>query len=172
MNTSSAHRASQVLLSLADAFAVNPLVHSLKKEFNSVGAISTRHNGNSALPMASANTNSQPNSGKFVPLSGVRSIRDLSLELKASANSKLGLQVDAPRTTTASSRNALLEELNLKLQNFVDRNEFRRQMELSRVVGKEVDLSYLLLLHFVMGYTSFFPFLGQRAFSMGLECHQ
>ena len=170
MNTSSAHRASQVLLSLADAFAVNPLVHSLKKEFNSVGGISTRQNGSSALPMTSASMNSQSNPGKFVPLSGVRSIRDLSLELKASANSKLGLQVDAPRATTASSRNAVLEELNLKLQNFVDRNEFRRQMELSRVVGKEVNISHVLVLYYLSWV--FLLYLGQRAFSMGLECHQ
>ena len=74
-------------------------------------------------------------SSKFVPICSVRSIRDLSLEMKASSSTAKGIQFNS---RALSSKFELLSEINSKLHPTADRNEFRKQMDMSRVIGKEV----------------------------------
>lgn len=123
--TNAAHRSSQILMSFADAFSVTPTaaVH-LEGE-----GVSSQRNRAQTITQSVAGT------GKFYPTCNVKSIRDLSLELKASSNSKHALQFS---TLAVSSRLSMLDDLHSKLQISIDRSEFRKQMDSSRVIGKEV----------------------------------
>lgn len=142
-SATAAYRASQVLISVADVFTTSLAsmpMHAQSRSRVAQPVGSTAGAGTSAGSSATGGTAGNASganasiSSKFVPLSAVRNLRDLVLEMKASSSS-----LKAGRTM--NSRFAFLDELSQKLRPLVDRIDFKRQMEMSRVVGKEVSCS-------------------------------
>jgi hypothetical protein len=136
------YRASQILLSVSDVFTANlpPLpVHSQSRSRAAgfgAGSMGTGGAGTTGAGIGpSVSSVGTVSSSKFVPVSSVRTVRDLVLEMKASSTNEQAVQYSAP---ALSSKLALLQELNTKLHPNIDRLEFKKRMESSRVIGKEV----------------------------------
>jgi hypothetical protein len=81
------------------------------------------------------NPSSASNNGKFLPPCSVKNLKDLSMEIKYSCGISSGVQNIA---NPLSSNYNLLQDLNTKFISPSDKQEFRKQIEASKTVGKEV----------------------------------
>jgi hypothetical protein len=149
------YRASQILLSISDVFSASasgPPMHTQSRSrtacLNSgnTGSVATAAAGTSSGGSgpstaggagigSSASSIGSGVSGKFVPVCSVRTIRDLAIEMKASSSQAQAAQFNMRSVT---SKLSILEELNAKLRPNTDKAEFKKQMDSSRVLGKEV----------------------------------
>lgn len=161
-STTDLFQASQILLSLADAFSIassaaptNDSINNANEDGvtggNGGGYGNSNSNGmnmpaprgsilpSSSLPLRHRATTSSAATlnaaGRYVPTCNVKDIRGLSLELRASSNAH---NANYYNTRAAAAKFNLLADLNEKLTLAVDKNDFKKQMDASKVIGKEV----------------------------------
>ena len=134
-----AHRASQILLSLADSFSVIPYSFSSSYTVEDMNSSHLVKHRPSIVEKPNLNGNNQ--FGKIVPPCSVQILKDLAIELKLL--SLTGVQYNYLLNSTNYS---LLQELNTKLINQTDKLEFKKQIEASKTIGKEVATQIILFI--------------------------
>ncbi|CAK9856921.1 unnamed protein product [Sphagnum jensenii] len=152
-----AHRASQLLLSLADTFSVAPYSFSTGVTVEEVpppatGVVSVKLKRPSVI-VNNTNTGGGNNTGRFIPPNTVKFLKDLAVEMKLSCMSS-STQNNINYYT--SSNFSLLQDLNAKFINTSDKLEFRKQIEASKTIGKEVRLIKYSLCSSAIHYTPTF----------------
>lgn len=171
VSTSRAHKASQILLALADAFSLMPYKQvsgmHISGLSNSANSISSRNRAPSAAlapnkppastPQGNTSTASAgSNRSNFSPLN-IQTIYELAEEIKISSFSNISTltipndpgasqhHIIVPPVDTASvSTLDVIKTLRASLTPIVDKNDFTKQMDQSRVIGKEVRFTALI----------------------------
>ncbi|RYG68983.1 hypothetical protein EON64_03875, partial [archaeon] len=151
-----AHKSSQLLIDLAEAFSIMPLKQtsgahasnlsatpSAKGRNGSItnkagGGVPTIPSGGNATTLANVQ-----NKSNFLPLN-ISTLFELAEEIKISTSSSVavqGVKRYENNSSVLSSSNArtldVLNSLRMNLTPSIDKTDFSKQMELSRVLGKE-----------------------------------
>jgi hypothetical protein len=145
-----AHNASQLLCDIAHAFTLLPssqetlgthvVSTTTTTAMSNNNTISTRNRNMSITNKAQANNGSNrewfagfagQHRSNFLPLK-IETVYELAQEIKISSS----LSLSGPRTSDTQSLDAL-QNLRLALTPVTDKHDFVRQMDCSRVIGKE-----------------------------------
>lgn len=151
-SSSQAHKASQLLVDLAEAFTIMPYkqtsgVHASNLSTTSVKArsgsiLSKSGSGSSTAAVTPVQPSGVSSKSNFLPLN-IRTVFDLTEEIKVSSLTSLSIQkrsADSNVSVYAQSNARSLSSLcslRSSLTPSVDKADLARQMELSRVIGKE-----------------------------------
>ena len=76
-------------------------------------------------------------SARFTPTTRVSNIRELAMEIKSIGGVNYNLY---PNTTYSTANYHLLQDLSSKMVITADKHDFKKLMDLSKVIGKEVGL--------------------------------
>ena len=150
-STKRAHKSSQILISLAEAFTLMPYKQI---SGNHISGLSKSAKRPSLLNGANANTAKSPPpvvsssvlARANLPPLNIQTIYELAEEIKISSFSTISSgesTVDGTSSVVAgingtSTAVEVLNNLRNNLTPEIDKNDFVRQMDLSRVIGKEV----------------------------------
>ena len=166
VSTSRAHKASQILLALADAFSLMPYKQvsgtHISGLSNIPNSISARNRASSTAlvpkppttPQTTAVTTGGNNKSNFSPLN-IQTIYELAEEIKISSFSNISTLtlpndpgasqhhiIVPPVDNSSGSTLDVIKTLRASLTPIVDKADFLRQMDQSRVIGKEVRSQY------------------------------
>lgn len=148
------HNSAQMLVALAETFTLMPYQEISGSHISGLTfstAFSTRHRSTSnAASVHSNNSSTQGNGNSYgrsnFPALNIQTVYELAEEVKISSFSNIATvpttadgnsPVSAAVSTTSGAAKDLLDGLREKLSGAIDKNSFMRQMEHSRVIGKE-----------------------------------
>lgn len=152
-SSNKAHKSSQLLIDLAEAFTIMPYKQTSGSHSSNLSVAGTSAKGRngsitnkgsgvgsnaSSIPLTIASSTKS----NFLPLN-IRTVFELAEEIKISSLSttSTGQRRGAESSSVYSSSNSrtlgVLNSLRTSLTPSVDKNDFAKQMDLSRVVGKE-----------------------------------
>lgn len=156
-SSSRAHKASQLLVDLAEAFSIMPYKQTSGGHASNLSSLvsSSSKGRNGSITNKSANTGSivvnpatvTSNKSNFLPLN-IRTVFELTEEIKISSmTSSNGVRRPEGGSNIVSSSTSralgVLNSLRQSLTQVVDKADFTRQMDISRVIGKEVGNSFV-----------------------------
>lgn len=152
-STKRAHKSSQILISLAEAFTLMPYKQISGNHISGLSSMAPKRpslhsansgGGNGKLPSAIASPSVTARAN--LPPLNIQTIYELAEEIKISSFSTISSgesTVDGTSSVVAgvngtSTAVEVLNNLRNNLTPEIDKNDFIRQMDLSRVIGKEV----------------------------------
>lgn len=167
-STKRAHKSSQILISLAEAFTLMPYKQISGNHISGLSSMTPKRpsllsaNANAAKSPPSVVSSSVLARANLPPLN-IQTIYELAEEIKISSFSTISSgesTVDGTSSVVAgvngtSTAVEVLNNLRNNLTPEIDKNDFVRQMDLSRVIGKEVRVMYCCFSLFLLAGATF-----------------